>query len=81
MIKLSKAIEKPARLLSIPIPVLKFFFSLTRDEEIAEITEVLAKRNKSNVLMVGDPGVGKTAIAEGLARNIHEKKVAVRAVS
>ena len=46
-----------------------------RDEEIAEITEVLAKRNKSNVLMVGDPGVGKTAIAEGLARNIHEKKV------
>jgi ATP-dependent Clp protease ATP-binding subunit ClpA len=30
-----------------------------RDDELAEITEVLAKRNKSNVLMVGDPGVGK----------------------
>jgi ATP-dependent Clp protease ATP-binding subunit ClpA len=41
-----------------------------RHVEIADITEVLAKRNKSNVLMVGDPGVGKTAIAEGLARNI-----------
>jgi len=41
-----------------------------RELEIEEITQVLAKRNKSNVLMVGDPGVGKTAIAEGLARNI-----------
>jgi len=41
-----------------------------RDLEIAEIAQVLAKRNKSNVLLVGDPGVGKTAIAEGLARNI-----------
>jgi ATP-dependent Clp protease ATP-binding subunit ClpA len=36
---------------------------------------VLARRNKANVLMVGDPGVGKTAIAEGIARKIHEKKV------
>lgn len=41
-----------------------------REHEIEEITHVLAKRNKSNVLMVGDPGVGKTAIAEGLARKI-----------
>ena len=41
-----------------------------RELEIAEIAQVLAKRNKSNVLLVGDPGVGKTAIAEGLARNI-----------
>ena len=41
-----------------------------RDIEIDEITHVLAKRNKSNILMVGDPGVGKTAIAEGLALNI-----------
>ena len=41
-----------------------------REFEISEITEVLAKRNKSNVLLVGDPGVGKTAIAEGLALNI-----------
>ena len=41
-----------------------------REFEIDEITEVLAKRNKSNVLMVGDPGVGKTAIAEGLALKI-----------
>ena len=46
-----------------------------RDEEIEKIQLVLARRNKSNVLMVGDPGVGKTAIAEGIARKIHEKKV------
>ena len=41
-----------------------------REQEIDEIAQVLAKRNKSNVLLIGDPGVGKTAIAEGLARNI-----------
>ena len=41
-----------------------------REHELEEIAHVLAKRNKSNVLMVGDAGVGKTAIAEGLARKI-----------
>jgi ATP-dependent Clp protease ATP-binding subunit ClpA len=46
-----------------------------REMEIAEIAEVLAKRNKSNILMVGDPGVGKTAIAEGLALKIIEGAV------
>ena len=46
-----------------------------RDEEIEKIQLVLARRNKCNVLMVGDPGVGKTAIAEGIARKIFEKKV------
>ena len=46
-----------------------------RDTELAEITEVLAKRNKSNILMVGDAGVGKTAIAEGLALSIMNDEV------
>ena len=46
-----------------------------RELEIEEISQVLAKRNKSNILMVGDPGVGKTAIAEGLAKNIVEGNV------
>ena len=41
-----------------------------RVKELDEIANVLAKRFKSNVLMVGDPGVGKTAIAEGLALSI-----------
>ena len=38
-----------------------------RTKEIDDIINVLAKRFKSNVLMVGDPGVGKTAIAEGIS--------------
>mgnify|MGYP001245007045 CR=1 FL=1 len=46
-----------------------------RDTELEEIVTVLAKRFKSNVLMVGDPGVGKTAIAEGLATRIKENTV------
>ena len=41
-----------------------------RDTELAEMSQILARRNKCNVLLVGDPGVGKTAIAEGLALNI-----------
>ena len=46
-----------------------------RSVETGEIVEVLARRNKSNVLMIGDPGVGKTAIAEGLALAIVNKQV------
>lgn len=41
-----------------------------RDGEMNEVAETLARRNKSNVILVGEPGVGKTAIAEGLALNI-----------
>ena len=46
-----------------------------REQELEEIAETLAKRNKSNVLLIGDPGVGKTAIAEGIALNIVNGKV------
>ena len=41
-----------------------------RSEELNDISEVLARRKKNNVIIVGEPGVGKTAIAEGLALNI-----------
>ena len=46
-----------------------------RDDIIDDITQTFARRNKSNVLMVGDPGVGKTAVAEGLAVKIVNKAV------
>jgi len=46
-----------------------------REKEIEEVQLVLARRNKANVMLIGDPGVGKTAIAEGLARKIYESNV------
>ena len=46
-----------------------------REKEIEEMQLVLARRTKSNVMLIGDPGVGKTAIAEGLARKIFEGTV------
>ena len=42
-----------------------------RDSELEEMIAVLARKFKANVLMVGDPGVGKTAIVEGLAQEIN----------
>src|SRR6184192_394533 len=41
-----------------------------RDNEIRRIMQVLSRRTKNNPVLIGDPGVGKTAIAEGLARRI-----------
>ncbi len=49
-----------------------------RNEEISRIMQVLCRRKKNNPLLVGEPGVGKTAMAEGLALRIHEDKIARR---
>ncbi len=46
-----------------------------RDAEVERAIQVLCRRRKNNPLLVGDPGVGKTAIAEGLARNIVDEDV------
>ena len=46
-----------------------------RDKELEEVQLILARRTKSNAILIGDPGVGKTAIAEGLARKIMEGTV------
>ncbi len=46
-----------------------------RDEEIRRVIQVLSRRTKNNPVLIGEPGVGKTAIAEGLAKRIVEKDV------
>jgi ATP-dependent Clp protease ATP-binding subunit ClpA len=46
-----------------------------RDRELERVMQTLCRRRKNNPLLVGEPGVGKTAIAEGLALKIYEKKV------
>lgn len=46
-----------------------------RNEEVGVLSQILARRKKRNAILVGDPGVGKTHIVEGLARRIVEKQV------
>jgi len=46
-----------------------------RDDEITRVIQTLCRRKKNNPLLVGEPGVGKTAVAEGLALRIHNKEV------
>ena len=46
-----------------------------REPEIERVTQVLSRRKKNNPILIGEPGVGKTAIAEGLAARIVENRV------
>ena len=46
-----------------------------RENEIERVSQILSRRKKNNPLLIGEPGVGKSAIAEGLALRIHQKKV------
>ena len=46
-----------------------------REEEIERAAQILCRRRKNNPLLVGEPGVGKTAIAEGLAKMIVDGQV------
>lgn len=49
-----------------------------RNREIDRVVQILNRRNKNNPVLIGEPGVGKTAIAEGLAVRIVERKVPVK---
>ena len=46
-----------------------------REKEIERIAQILSRRKKNNPILIGEPGVGKSAIAEGLALRIVEKRV------
>jgi ATP-dependent Clp protease ATP-binding subunit ClpC len=46
-----------------------------RDIEIERVSQILSRRKKNNPILIGEPGVGKTAIVEGLALRIHQRKV------
>ena len=48
---------------------------ISRDEEINRVIQILNRRSKNNPVILGEPGVGKTAVAEGLACRIFEKNV------
>jgi ATP-dependent Clp protease ATP-binding subunit ClpC len=51
------------------------FNLLEREKEIDRITQILSRKNKNNPILIGEPGVGKTALVEGLAKKINEGKV------
>ncbi len=51
-----------------------------REKEIERVIQILNRRGKNNPVLLGEPGVGKTAIAEGLAERIAEKKVPMKLI-
>src|SRR5436309_12742411 len=65
-----KALEKYGRDLTALARHGKIDTVVGRDNEIRRIMQVLSRRTKNNPVLIGDPGVGKTAIVEGLARRI-----------
>ncbi|MFH1239178.1 MAG: ATP-dependent chaperone ClpB [bacterium] len=70
-----QALEKYARDLTQLARLGKLDPVIGRDEEVRRIIQILSRRTKNNPVLIGDPGVGKTAIAEGLARRIVEGDV------
>ncbi len=70
-----EALSKYARDLTAEAEAGKLDPVIGRDDEIRRATQVLARRRKNNPVLIGDPGVGKTAIVEGLALRIVEGDV------
>ena len=65
-----KALERYGRDLTLEAERGKLDPVIGRDDEIRRIVQVLSRRTKNNPVLIGDPGVGKTAIVEGLAQRI-----------
>ena len=70
-----QALEKYGRDLTAEARAGKIDPVIGRDEEIRRVIQVLSRRTKNNPVLIGEPGVGKTAIVEGLARRIVEGDV------
>ncbi|HEY6549742.1 MAG TPA: ATP-dependent chaperone ClpB [Solirubrobacterales bacterium] len=66
----TQALEKFGRDLTAEAEAGKLDPVIGRDEEIRRVIQVLSRRTKNNPVLIGDPGVGKTAIVEGLAQRI-----------
>src|SRR5262245_6239350 len=65
-----QALEKYGRDLTVEARAGKLDPVIGRDEEIRRVIQVLSRRTKNNPVLIGEPGVGKTAIVEGLAQRI-----------
>ncbi len=70
-----KVLEKFGRNINEQVQKGKIDPIIGRDEEIRKIIQILARKNKNNVILLGEPGVGKTAIIEGLAQRIMRQDV------
>jgi ATP-dependent Clp protease ATP-binding subunit ClpB len=70
-----KSLEKYARDLTALAKARKLDPVIGRDDEIRRVIQILSRRTKNNPVLIGDPGVGKTAIVEGLALRIATKDV------
>ena len=70
-----QALEKYARNLTKLAKQGKLDPVIGRDEEIRRVIQILSRRRKNNPVLIGEPGVGKTAIIEGLARRIIDKDI------
>ena len=65
-----KVLEKYGRNINEDVKKRKLDPVIGRDEEIRSITRILSRKTKNNPVLIGEPGVGKTAIAQGLALRI-----------
>jgi ATP-dependent Clp protease ATP-binding subunit ClpB len=70
-----QSLEKYGRDLTLSAEQGKLDPVIGRDEEIRRVMQVLSRRTKNNPVLIGEPGVGKTAIAEGLAQRIMRRDV------